>query len=68
MSDRASVAIVGSGWWATANHLPALVNRADIQVEAICDINEAKARGCGRFLQRERNLYRPRRHVARNSA
>jgi len=44
MSDRASVAIVGSGWWATANHLPALVKRADIQVAAICDINEAKAR------------------------
>lgn len=50
MSDRASVAIVGSGWWATANHLPALVKRADIQVAAICDINEAKARAAADYF------------------
>ncbi len=51
MDDRASVAIVGSGWWATANHLPALVARDDIRVEAICDINEAKARGAADFFK-----------------
>ena len=50
MSEKASVAIVGSGWWATANHLPALVERPDIQVEAICDINEAKARAAADFF------------------
>ncbi|MCY4070788.1 MAG: Gfo/Idh/MocA family oxidoreductase [Chloroflexi bacterium] len=50
MDDRASVAIVGSGWWATANHLPALVKRADVQVEAICDIDEAKARAAADFF------------------
>ncbi|MCY4539970.1 MAG: Gfo/Idh/MocA family oxidoreductase [Chloroflexi bacterium] len=50
MSDRPSVAIVGSGWWATANHLPALVKRADIQVEAICDLDEAKARAAADYF------------------
>ena len=44
MGAGAKLAIVGSGWWATENHLPALVKRSDVQVEAICDLNEAKAR------------------------
>lgn len=43
MGDKAKVAIVGCGWWATANHLPGLAARADLQVEAICDLDEAKA-------------------------
>ncbi|MCY4019545.1 MAG: Gfo/Idh/MocA family oxidoreductase [Chloroflexi bacterium] len=50
MSESASVAIVGSGWWATANHLPALVARADIQVAAICDINADKARSAADYF------------------
>ena len=44
MPDSAKVAIVGSGWWATANHLPALTTRADIEVVALCDLDESKAR------------------------
>ena len=44
MGAGAKIAVVGSGWWATENHLPALVKRSDVQVEAICDLNEAKAR------------------------
>lgn len=50
MDDKASVAIVGSGWWATANHLPALVARSDIQVQAICDLDEAKARAAADYF------------------
>ena len=51
MSNRARVAIVGSGWWATANHLPALVDRPDIHVEAICDLDAAKARQAADFFK-----------------
>lgn len=50
MDERARVAIVGSGWWATANHLPALVQRTDVQVVAICDINKSKARAAADYF------------------
>lgn len=45
MGERARIAIVGSGWWATANHLPALTARADVDVVALCDTDISKARG-----------------------
>ena len=44
MGERARIAVVGSGWWATANHLPALTARADVDVAALCDTDECKAR------------------------
>lgn len=44
MADRARIAVVGSGWWATANHLPALSARADVDVAALCDLDASKAR------------------------
>lgn len=44
MHDGAKVAVVGSGWWATANHLPALTDRSDVSVVALCDLDESKAR------------------------
>lgn len=44
MRERARIAVVGSGWWATANHLPALRARADVEVAALCDLDASKAR------------------------
>ena len=44
MPGTARIAVVGSGWWATANHLPALTARPDVNIVAICDLDEIKAR------------------------
>jgi predicted dehydrogenase len=30
------VAVIGAGWWAVDNHLPALVSRDDVRVVAVC--------------------------------
>lgn len=40
----ARIALVGTGWWATTTHLPALQAHPDAEVIAICDLDEAKAR------------------------
>jgi predicted dehydrogenase len=40
---KAKIAVVGTGWWATANHLPALTSHPDAEIVAICDVDESKA-------------------------
>ncbi len=32
----AQIGFIGAGWWATANHMPALVNRPDVEMTAVC--------------------------------
>lgn len=39
---KAKIAVVGTGWWATANHLPALTLHSKAEIVAVCDIDEAK--------------------------
>ena len=34
---KARIAIIGTGWWATTAHLPALRARPDAEIVAICD-------------------------------
>ena len=40
---KARIAVVGTGWWATANHLPALMSHPNAEIVAICDVDETKA-------------------------
>ena len=35
-SPKAKIGLISAGWWATANHLPVLVARADIQLASVC--------------------------------
>jgi predicted dehydrogenase len=42
--DRARVGIVGTGWWATHMHLPALVSNPDAEILGVCDVIGARAR------------------------
>ncbi len=32
----AQIGFIGAGWWATANHMPALVKRSDVEMTAVC--------------------------------
>ncbi|MBU96762.1 MAG: oxidoreductase [Dehalococcoidia bacterium] len=35
-SSRTKIGLIGAGWWATANHLPVLVERDDIDLASVC--------------------------------
>lgn len=35
-SSKAKIGLIGAGWWATANHLPVLVERSDIELASVC--------------------------------
>ena len=35
-SSRSKIGLIGAGWWATANHLPVLVERDDIELASVC--------------------------------
>ena len=54
MRGKARIAVVGSGWWATANHLPALTARRDVEVVALCDLDETKARQAAEHFDGEK--------------
>ena len=36
MTSRAKIGLIGAGWWATANHLPVLAERRDIELTGVC--------------------------------
>ncbi len=40
---KAKIAVVGTGWWATANHLPALTSHPNAEIVAVCDVDGTKA-------------------------
>jgi predicted dehydrogenase len=42
--NRARVGVVGTGWWATHTHLPALVSNPDAEIVGVCDVVGARAR------------------------
>lgn len=43
----ARLGLVGAGWWATFNHIPAVQKHADAQLVAICDLDEARLSDVG---------------------
>ena len=42
MVDQARIAVIGTGWWATDNHIPGLLANPDAFLAAICDADETK--------------------------
>lgn len=42
MADRARIGFIGAGWWATANHLPLLAARPDVELTAVCRLGRAE--------------------------
>src|SRR5690606_21466145 len=37
MSQKARIAVIGTGWWATYAHIPALKNNPQAEIVALCD-------------------------------
>lgn len=42
MGGKVRVGFIGAGWWATANHLPLLAKRADVELAAVCRLGAAE--------------------------
>jgi predicted dehydrogenase len=42
--DRARIGVIGTGWWATAAHLPGLVAHPGAEIVGVADLDLAKAR------------------------
>jgi predicted dehydrogenase len=40
MAVKARLGIIGAGWWATANHLPILKERPDVELVAVCRLGK----------------------------
>ena len=40
MPDHARIAIIGTGWWSSTAHFPALAAHPAAQITAICDTRE----------------------------
>jgi predicted dehydrogenase len=36
-TDKARIAVIGTGWWSTSTHIPGLKNNPDAELVAICD-------------------------------
>jgi predicted dehydrogenase len=44
MAEEIPVAVIGTGWWATAHHLPALAADSRVRLVAVCDTEADRAR------------------------
>jgi predicted dehydrogenase len=41
---KARLGFIGAGWWATANYIPLLAQRDDVELAAVCRLGEAELR------------------------
>jgi predicted dehydrogenase len=41
---KARLGVIGAGWWATANYLPLLAKRDDVELAAVCRLGAAELR------------------------
>ena len=41
-TKKACLGFIGAGWWATANHLPVLARRDDVELTAVCRLGAAE--------------------------
>src|SRR5208337_4010740 len=39
---KARLGFIGAGWWATANHMPLLAQRDDVEMIAVCRLGKAE--------------------------
>jgi predicted dehydrogenase len=40
--QKTRIGFIGAGWWATANHIPVLAARADVELTAVCRLGAAE--------------------------
>jgi predicted dehydrogenase len=44
MTRKARLGFIGAGWWATANYIPLLSRRDDVELAAVCRLGESELR------------------------
>jgi predicted dehydrogenase len=44
MAAKARIGFIGAGWWATANHMPLLRDRKDVELTAVCRLGADELR------------------------
>ncbi|MBY0227811.1 MAG: Gfo/Idh/MocA family oxidoreductase, partial [Gemmataceae bacterium] len=44
MNRKARIGVIGAGWWATANYIPLLAARDDVELAAVCRLGAAELR------------------------
>ena len=54
MTERVRIAVVGTGWWATEVHIPALLANADAELVALCDTNATRLNAAAEHFEIER--------------
>jgi len=54
MKQPVKAAVIGTGWWATTTHIPALKEHADAELVALCDIDEARLAAASSAFEIER--------------
>lgn len=42
MTRKIRLGFIGAGWWATANHMPVLAQRDDVEMAAVCRLGKAE--------------------------
>ncbi len=42
--SKARLGFIGAGWWATANHMPLLQKRSDVELTAVCRLGKGELR------------------------
>jgi predicted dehydrogenase len=42
MTEKARIAVIGTGWWATDTHIPGLLANPDAELVALCDVDAQK--------------------------
>jgi predicted dehydrogenase len=42
MTRKARLGFIGAGWWATANYMPLLAQREDVELTAVCRLGQAE--------------------------
>jgi len=48
MAENARIAVIGTGWWATEVHIPALLANPAAELVALCDADPARLRAAAR--------------------
>src|SRR5437870_7475029 len=41
-ASKVRLGFIGAGWWATANHIPVLAQRDDVELTAVCRLGPAE--------------------------
>ena len=54
MTKRTRIGVIGTGWWATYMHIPALLKNPDAELVAVADINPEKLSATAEHYQLEK--------------